>query len=156
MATTKFKFRTSSVSGKQGTLFLQKIHKRVARQVNTSYKRYPKEWDANRWSVVIPKDTSSNRSSYLHAVQEALQRDASRLQLIILSLDHSRKEYHAKDVVKRFLKKEQSMTFRFLWKACRSKEGRKGIGPLPSSTDPHSTVSTGSSRVVCSPSMPLG
>ena len=111
MATTRFKFRASSVSGKQGTLFIQVIHQRVVRQVSTSYKLYPKEWDADRQSVVIPKDTSSNRSPYLHDVQEALRSDAARLRLIILSLDHSRKAYQAKDVVKRFLKKEQSDEF---------------------------------------------
>ncbi|MGM9759952.1 MAG: tyrosine-type recombinase/integrase [Parabacteroides sp.] len=111
MATTRFRFRASSVSGKQGTLFIQVIHKRVARQVSTQYKLYPDEWDTDSQSVVIPKDTSSNRSPYLHAVQEALQHDTSRLQRIILALDHSRKEYHAKDVVKRFLKKEPSNEF---------------------------------------------
>ena len=111
MATTRFKFRASSVSGKQGTLFIQVIHQRVVRQVSTSYKLYPKEWDADRQSVVVPKDTSSKRSPYLHSVQEALRSDAARLRLIILSLDHSRKAYQAKDVVKRFLKKEQSDEF---------------------------------------------
>ena len=99
MATTKFKFRASSVSGKQGTLFIQVIHKRATRQGSTSYKLYPQEWDADRQSVVVAKDTSSNRSSYLHNVQEALRSDAARLRLIILSLDHSRKAYQAKDVV---------------------------------------------------------
>ena len=111
MASTRFKFRASSVSGKQGTLFIQVIHKRVVRQVCTRYRLYPKEWDTDSQSVVIPKDASSNRSHYLHALQEALRRDQSRLQLIILSLDHSRKEYKAEDVVKRFLKKEQSNEF---------------------------------------------
>ena len=111
MATTRFKFRASSVSGKQGTLFIQVIHQRVVRQVSTSYKLYSKEWNADSQSVVIPKDTSSNRSPYLHDVQEALRSDAARLRLIILSLDHSRKAYQAKDVVKRFLKKEQSDEF---------------------------------------------
>ena len=111
MASTRFKFRASSVSGKQGTLFIQVIHQRVVRQVTTSYKLYPQEWDADRQSVVIPKDTSSKRSPYLHSVQEALRSDAARLRLIILSLDHSRKAYQAKDVVKRFLKKEQSDEF---------------------------------------------
>ena len=111
MATTRFKFRASSVSGKQGTLFIQVIHRRVVRQVSTSYKLYSKEWDADSQSVVIPQDTSSNRSPYLHNVQEALRSDAARLRLIILSLDHSRKAYQAKDVVKRFLKKEQSDEF---------------------------------------------
>ena len=111
MATTRFKFRASSVSGKQGTLFIQVIHKRATRQISTSYKLYSKEWDADSQSVVIPKDTSSKRSPYLHNVQEALRSDAARLRLIILSLDHSRKAYQAKDVVKRFLKKEQSDEF---------------------------------------------
>ena len=62
MASTRFKFRASSVSGKQGTLFIQVIHQRVVRQVSTSYKLYPKEWDAAKQSVVVPKDTSSKRS----------------------------------------------------------------------------------------------
>ena len=35
MATTRFKFRTSSVSGKEGTLYIQVIHQRVVRQVST-------------------------------------------------------------------------------------------------------------------------
>lgn len=111
MATTKFKFRASSASGKQGTLFLQVIHQRVSRQVSTKYKLYPNEWDAAGQSVVVPADIPSERSHYLHAVQEALRHDASRLQLIILALDHSRKEYQAEDVLKRFLKKEQSNEF---------------------------------------------
>ena len=111
MATTRFKFRASSVSGKQGTLFIQVIHQRVVRQVSTKYKLYPKEWDAAKQSVVFPKDTFPIRSQYLQDVQEALQRDAARLQLIILSLDHSRKTYQARDVVERFLKKEPSDDF---------------------------------------------
>ena len=90
MATTKIKFRASSVSEKQGTLFIQVIHKRVVRQVSTKYKLNPKEWDADSQSVVIREDTPSTRRPYLHAVQEALQRDTARLQLISLSLNHSR------------------------------------------------------------------
>ena len=91
MASTRFKFRASSVSGKQGTLFIQVIHKRATRQVSTSYKLYPREWDAAKQSVVVPKDSSSKRGPYLHNVQEALRSDAARLRLISLSLDHSRK-----------------------------------------------------------------
>ena len=111
MATTRFKFRASSVSGKQGTLFIQVIHQRVVRQVCTKYKLYPKEWDAAGQSVVFPKDTFPIRGQYLQDVQEALQHDAARLQLIILSLDHNRKAYQARDVVERFLKKEPSDDF---------------------------------------------
>ena len=111
MVTTRFKYRASSVLGKQGTLFIQVIHQRVVRQVSTKYKLYPKEWDATGQSVVFPKDTFPPRGQYLQDVQEALQHDAARLQLIILSLDHSRKAYQASDVVERFLKKEPSDDF---------------------------------------------
>ena len=95
MASIRFKFRASAVSGKQGTLFIQVIHRRVARQVSTQYKLYPGEWTTAGQSVTVPKETLPDRSRYLRAVQEALQQDASRLQLIILALDHSRKEYQA-------------------------------------------------------------
>ena len=126
MATTRFKFRASSISGKQGTLFLQVIHQRVARQVSTKYKLYSNEWDADSQSVVIRRDTSSERSQYLHIVQETLQRDTSRLQLIILTLDHSRKEYKAEDVLKRFLKKEQSNLFEVFAETLIDKKREEG------------------------------
>ncbi|MGN0048345.1 MAG: site-specific integrase, partial [Bacteroides sp.] len=111
MASIKFRFRASTVSGKQGTLFIQVIHRRVARQVSTQYKLYPGEWEATGQSVTIPKGTLPDRIRYLRAMQEALQQDASRLQLIILALDHNRKEYQAEDVIRRFLKKEPSDEF---------------------------------------------
>ena len=37
MVSIKVKFRTSIVSGKEGTLNYQIIHKRVIRQLNTNY-----------------------------------------------------------------------------------------------------------------------
>ena len=37
MATVKVKFRPSSVDGREGTVYYQVIHGRVARQINTSY-----------------------------------------------------------------------------------------------------------------------
>ena len=45
MATVKIKFRPSSVDGREGTVYYQVIHGRVARQINTSYKLFPAEWD---------------------------------------------------------------------------------------------------------------
>ncbi|MEG1841846.1 MAG: site-specific integrase, partial [Alistipes sp.] len=44
MATVKTKFRASSVTTREGTLFFQVIHNRIARQINTGYKLYPSEW----------------------------------------------------------------------------------------------------------------
>ena len=44
MATVKVKFRPSSVDGREGTVYYQVIHGRVARQINTSYKLFPAKW----------------------------------------------------------------------------------------------------------------
>lgn len=44
MATVKIKFRPSSVDGKEGTVYYQVIHVRVARQISTSYRLFPAEW----------------------------------------------------------------------------------------------------------------
>ena len=126
MATTRFKFRASSVSGKQGTLFIQVIHQRVARQVSTKYKLYANEWDFAGQSVVVPKDTPPDRNQYLQTVREALRCDTSRLQVIIFSLDHGRKEYHAKDVVKRFLKRDKSNEFLEFAENLVSKKNEEG------------------------------
>ena len=111
MASTKIKFRASSVSGKQGTLFIQVIHQRTARQFSTKYRLYPEEWDADRQSVVVPKDALPYRCQYLHALQEALRSDVLRLQLLILSLDHSRMRYCAEDVIQRFMNKVHTNDF---------------------------------------------
>ena len=53
MATVKIKFRSSSVDGREGTVYYQVIHKRVARQINTPYKLFPAEWSKQHYSIII-------------------------------------------------------------------------------------------------------
>ena len=130
MATTKFKLRASTVSGKQGTLIIQVIHKRVVRQLSTKYKLYPEEWDTRRQSVVIAEHTDTHRCCYLQAVHEAVQLEASRLQLIILTFDHSRKDYHAEDVVKQFFMKEKTDDFTTFAETLISRKREEGHSSL--------------------------
>lgn len=52
MATVKVKFRASSVKTKEGALYYQVIHDRLARQIRSGYKLYPSEWDTERSKVV--------------------------------------------------------------------------------------------------------
>lgn len=130
MATAKFKFRPSTVQGREGTLFLQVIHRRTVRQVCTSYKLYPHEWDAASQSVAVSEGDGGARSRYLQAVRETLCEDRMRLQLIILRLDHARREYRAEDVVRLFLRREQVRDFlEFAGMLVREKraEGREAL-----------------------------
>lgn len=53
MATIRTKFRPSSVEGREGTLYFQIIHGRVARQINTDYKIFPSEWDEHASEIIL-------------------------------------------------------------------------------------------------------
>ena len=57
MATVKVKFRASSVEMKEGSLYYQVIHNRLARQVHTGYKLFPSEWDAGISEIVMDSGT---------------------------------------------------------------------------------------------------
>ena len=61
MATVKIKFRPSSVDGREGTVYYQVIHGRVARQINTSCKLFPAEWSKRHSRIVI---ASSDEGKY--------------------------------------------------------------------------------------------
>lgn len=62
MATIKIKFRASSSAVKEGTLFFQVIHNRVARQIRTGYRLYPQEWDGDNMEVVCASGMEGNET----------------------------------------------------------------------------------------------
>ena len=66
MTSIKVKFRPSTVDGKEGGLYFQIIHNRVVRQLNTDYKVFAEEWDAESESVIV----NGNRTNLLLGIQE--------------------------------------------------------------------------------------
>ncbi len=103
MASVKVKFRASSVPAKEGTLFYQVIHDRVARQVNSGYKLYFDEWDAANAEVVFPSGTKNGRRSYLVSLRSALEEDAGRFRGIIAGLERTGRKYTAEEVAECFI-----------------------------------------------------
>lgn len=103
MATVKVKFRASSVESKEGTLFYQVIHGRVARQVNTGYKLYPHEWNAARAATVIPPDAGDHRRTYLGSLDIALREGVGRFKESIARLERTGRDYTADEVVRQYL-----------------------------------------------------
>ena len=74
MATVKIKFRSSSVDGREGTVYYQVIHKRVARQINTPYKLFPAEWSKQHSRIIItPSD--EGRRQYLLSLDKKISED---------------------------------------------------------------------------------
>ena len=107
MTSIKVKFRPSTVDGKEGGLYFQIIHNRVVRQLNTDYKVFAEEWDAESESVVV----NGNRSNLLLGIQERLAWDVARLEKVVRSLETERRRFTADDVITMFhkLTKESSL-----------------------------------------------
>lgn len=103
MATMKVKFRASSIPTKEGTLFYQVVHGRVARQVNTGYKVYPCEWDAVHAEIVFPPGIGDSRSNYLASLKEILYGNTKRFKNIIAHLERAGEDYTAGDILKYYL-----------------------------------------------------
>ena len=74
MATVKVKFRPSSVDGREGTVYYQVIHGRVARQINTSYKLFPAEW-SKRHSRIVITPSDEDRRQYLLLLDKRIAED---------------------------------------------------------------------------------
>lgn len=111
MTSIKIKFRPSTVDGKEGGIYLQIIHNRVVRQLNTEYKVFAEEWNAESESVVI----KGSRSNFLLGIQERLSWDVTRLEKVVRTLETERRRFTADDVVTMFhkLTKESSL-FNFM------------------------------------------
>ena len=107
MTSIKVKFRPSTVDGKEGGLYFQIIHNRVVRQLNTDYKVFAEEWDAEAESVIV----NGNRSNILLGIQERLAWDVARLEKGVRSLETERRRFTADDVITMFhkLTKESSL-----------------------------------------------
>lgn len=100
MATTvKVKFRASSVGMKEGAIYFQVIHGRVARQVRSGYKLYSWEWDADRTKVILSPDTEKSRMRYLLSMKTSLSRDLARFREIIARLENTGCPYTTDKVV---------------------------------------------------------
>lgn len=103
MATVRTKFRASSSETREGTLFYQVIHNRVARQIHTGYRVYPQEWDGPHAGISLPPDAGQSRHAYLAALRTRIAEDTARLGNIISRLDRAGRAYTAEDVVRLYL-----------------------------------------------------
>lgn len=102
MATIKVKFRPSTVDGQEGSIYYQVIHDRIPRQIATTYKVFPNEWDAKRNNVVTRKD--SDRKVRIQSIREHIRWDVERLTKIIRRLDDRGVSYTGDEVCDEFHK----------------------------------------------------
>lgn len=84
----KLKFRPSTKSDKEGTLYYQLIHERRVKQIKTHYKIKSDEWDKKNDTIVVPND-NSERKHQVESVDRCTKWDIQRLEKIV-------EEYEAK------------------------------------------------------------
>lgn len=109
MATVKVKFRQSSVNDKEGTIYYQVIHNRVARQVTTGYKVYVGEWDEKCHNIIIVY--GSERTNMLISLREKIRWDMRRFNRIIMSFMQKGICFSAENVVESFLALTSHLSF---------------------------------------------
>ena len=107
MTSIKIKFRPSAVNGKEGSLYFQIIHNRVVRQLNTDYKVFANEWDAQTESIAV----CGIRSNLLLDIQERLSWDVVRLEKVIRLLEIESRRFTADDVITLFHKQTKDSSF---------------------------------------------
>ncbi len=111
MATVKVKFRASSIETKEGTLYYQVIHDRLARQVHSSYKLYPSEWDAERSMIILPSGIGEGRRHYLLSVKAALENALAHFKELIVRLERTGTPYTTDKVVQLYTSPAECVGF---------------------------------------------
>ena len=99
MASVKVKFRPSTIEGKEGTIYYQIIQNRVIRQLKTDYRIFTNEWNEAGSCIIVG---SSERSNLLLSLQERMEWDLKRMDMIIRQLDNRKAGYTADDIVASF------------------------------------------------------
>ena len=107
MASVKVKFRPSTTTGKEGTIYYQVIHNRVVRQIYTDYKLFASEWQSHSEAVILHRvPNKQERNNYLLSITSRIRWDKDRLNKIIQVLSQSG-TFVTDDVVVRFQNNRQ-------------------------------------------------
>ena len=111
MASVKVKFRPSTVSGREGTLYFQVIHNRVVRQINTDYKLFASEWLSHSEAVILHRiPNEQERNNYLLSISSRIKWDKDRLNKIIQTLSQSG-TFVTDDIVVHFHANRKELSF---------------------------------------------
>ncbi len=127
MASVRIKFRPSTVEGKEGTLYFQIIHKRVARTVFTDCRVFTSEWDSVSSSVII--GGTDERKAYLEMVASKLKWSMERFTKIIAGREKEKADYTVDDIVSEYNRQPECPTlFNFIRSMITKKTAAKRDG----------------------------
>lgn len=99
MATVKAKFRPSSAEGREGTVYYQVIHNRIARQIKTGIHLFSEEWDGDKG---CPVNILPGREAYIQQTSVKIESGIAKISHIISGLERRGSPYSSEDVVRAF------------------------------------------------------
>lgn len=99
----KLKFRPSTTSEKEGTLYYQLIHKRHVKQINTHYIIKSNEWDNLNKTIIIPID-DSQRKHHVESIKQRVKWDIQQLKKIVEEYEDKYLSYELTHIVDAFQK----------------------------------------------------
>lgn len=99
MISVKVKFRPSTVVGKEGVIYYQIIQNRIVRQLTTSYRIFPCEWDRPNARLIIGNTARSNQ---LLSLKSHIDWDLRRINMIISRLTQDNQPFSANDIIAAF------------------------------------------------------
>lgn len=98
MTTVKVKFRPSSVSEKEGTLYYLLTHQRHLRWISTDYHIFPNEWNEKKSAIIIGKQ--GNRQTHLQLIQSKIDWEMNQIRCIIHNKEKEGLPYSIDDMAK--------------------------------------------------------
>ena len=127
MASLRLKFRPSTTSDKEGTLYFQVIHRRNTRTVYTDHHIHPHEWNEKTSSIRITG--TPERQAWLQLVVSKVRWDTRQLTALITEREMALVEYTADDIVSAYRQLPPCLTwFSFIHSmiAKKARIGRNG------------------------------
>ncbi len=100
MASIKVKFRPSTVTDHEGTIYYQIIHERKQSQFFSNYHLFPSEWDDKHKMIV--NNPRADRKSFIMSIRDRVRWDMERLVKIIRKLEDNGIEFTADDIILEF------------------------------------------------------
>ena len=127
MATVKVKFRSSSVPGKEGTLYYHLIHQRRQRWISTAYHVFPGEWNGKKSAIIV--SDRNNRQAHLQLIQSQIDWEMKQMQRVIRDKDAEGIPYTIDDIAREIQQLPQSQSvFAFFRLQIDKKEQMQCIG----------------------------
>ncbi len=102
MTSIKLKFRPSTISYKEGSIYYQIIHDRKIRQLPTDYHIFPSEWNSRHAKIRPVENADSDRYPHILSLNENIRCDIERLNRIIKSFESYDLVFSADDIIDKF------------------------------------------------------